>query len=117
MKARLADLIALLLSFLLALVIWVNANQTEDPVIRRALQIPIEYIGEPDNVRIIQPTNQNTPVLIAYEGPTSVVNELTADDFIATVDLSQVPFGEESLVCHSSADRCRKYRDGSTRAQ
>lgn len=98
MKARVADLIALLLSLLLALVIWVNANQTEDPIIRRALQIPVNYIGTPDNVRIIQPTNLNTPVLVAYEGPTSVVNELTADDFTATVDLSQVPFGEEVLV-------------------
>lgn len=98
LKARLADLVALLLSFLLALVIWVNANQVEDPLIRRALQIPVEYLAAPEDVRIIEPSNLNTPVLIAFEGPTSIVNELTAEDFLATVDLSQVPKGQELPV-------------------
>ena len=98
LTARLADLMALLLSFLLAFVIWVNANQVEDPVVRRALQIPVAFIGIPDDTIILEPSNLNANVLIAYEGPTSILNELTADDFQASVDLSQVPFGEETLV-------------------
>lgn len=98
LTARLADLTALLLSLLLALVIWVNANQTADPAVRRALPVPVEFIGVPENVRLIQPSNLNNTVLVAFEGPTSVVDTLTAEDFSATADLSQIPFGLEQLV-------------------
>ncbi|NJN53391.1 MAG: hypothetical protein HC804_00745 [Anaerolineae bacterium] len=97
-KSSLADLMALLLSLLLALVIWVNAQQVEDPLLRRALQIPVEFIGVPENVKIIEPSNLNSTVLIVYEGPTSEVDLLTSADFSATVDLSQVPYGQEQLV-------------------
>ncbi|MCP4359528.1 MAG: hypothetical protein GY796_16075 [Chloroflexi bacterium] len=96
--ARLADLTALLLSLFLALIVWVNAQQTEDPVIRRALQIPVELIGQPEDVKIIQPGNSNVTVLIAYEGPTSIIDPLTARDFTATADLSQVELGRQQTV-------------------
>lgn len=98
LKARVADIIALLLSFLLACAIWVNAQQREDPLIRRTLQIPVTFVNMPENVKIMQPSNLNTIVLIAYEGPTSIVDSLTADDFLATVDLSQVATGVDQLA-------------------
>lgn len=97
-KTSLADLMALLLSLLLALVIWVNAQQGEDPIIRRALQIPVELTGIPENVRIIEPSNLNSAVLVVYEGPTSVVDKLTTTDFSATVDVSLVPNGQPQTV-------------------
>ncbi len=98
LKARVADIIALLLSFLLACAIWVNAQQGEDPLIRRTLQIPVTFVNVPENVKIMQPSNLNTIVLIAYEGPTSIVDSLTADDFLATVDLSQVALGVDQAA-------------------
>jgi YbbR domain-containing protein len=98
LQSSLADLLALLLSLLLALVIWVNAQQGEDPTLRRALQIPVEFIGIPESVRIIEPSNLNSIVVVVFEGPTSVVDTLTAADFTATVDLSQIPRGEQQLA-------------------
>ncbi len=98
-KTSLADLMALLLSLLLAIVIWVNAQQGDDPIVRRALQIPVEFIGVPENVRIIEPSNlNNVAVVVVYEGPTSIVDTLTAADFSATVDLSQTAYGQGQLA-------------------
>lgn len=98
-KSSLADLMALLLSLLLAVVIWVNAQQGEDPILRRAVQLPVQFIGAPENVRIIEPSNlNNVAVVVVYEGPASVVDTLTAADFSATVDLSQTPYGQQQLA-------------------
>ncbi|MBX3060004.1 MAG: hypothetical protein KF770_26410 [Anaerolineae bacterium] len=98
-KSSLADLMALLLSLLLAIVIWVNAQQGDDPILRRALQIPVEFINVPENVRIIEPSNLNNVAVVAvFQGPTSVVDTLTAADFSATVDLSQTPYGQGQLA-------------------
>lgn len=98
LKIPLTDFLALMLSFLLALVIWFNAQQGEDPVIRRALQIPVLFTGVADNVTIVEPSNLNLNVLVAYEGPASVVNSLTGADFTATADLSQAVYGQEQIV-------------------
>lgn len=97
-SSRIGDLFALFLSFILACAIWVNAQRVEDPIIRRALQIPVTFNNMPENVRLMQPTNLNSNVLIAYEGPTSIVNSITTEDFSATIDLSQITVGAEQLV-------------------
>jgi YbbR domain-containing protein len=46
----------------------------------------------------ISPEDDNPPVLISYEGPTSIVSELTQDDFTAIIDLSDVPLGSNATV-------------------
>lgn len=98
-KSSLADLMALLLSLLLAVVIWVNAQQGDDPILRRALQVPVEFINVPENVRIIEPSNLNNVAVVAvFQGPTSVVDTLTPADFSAIVDLSQTPYGQGQLA-------------------
>jgi YbbR domain-containing protein len=97
-KSRLTDLAALLLSCLLAIAIWVNAQQGEDPPIRNALQIPVSFINLPENATLITPSNPNTTVLVAFQGPTSAVEGLTADNFTASVDLSQAIFGQEQVL-------------------
>jgi len=87
-RSLLANLAALLLSLVLAVIIWVNALQIEDPTVRRSLQIPVSFIGLPENATMILPANPSQQnVLVAYEGPTSIVNEITAENFSATVDL------------------------------
>lgn len=97
-RSLIANLATLLLSLLLAVVIWVQAMQVEDPTIKRALQIPATFIGLPEDVTRVSPASNNPPVLISYEGPTSIVTELTQEDFTAIIDLSDVPLGSDVSV-------------------
>ncbi len=97
-RSLLANLATLLLSFILALVIWINAMQVEDPDVKRALQIPATFIGLPEDVTRISPVNDNPPILITYIGPTSIVSALETEDFAAIIDLSNIPLGQDVTV-------------------
>ena len=97
-RSFLAGTTTLLLSFLLAIAIWFNAVQAEDPEIRRSVQIPVTYIGLPEDVIIAQPNNPDQDILVTYEGRTSIVTQLKPSDFSAIIDLSDVPIGEEQQV-------------------
>lgn len=92
----LSNLFTLAVSLILAVLIWVNASQTEDPIQDRWLQIPLEYVGQPDESILLSAKRQNVQVF--FEGPSSLVTQLTAIDFSAIVDMSQVPFGQQALV-------------------
>ncbi len=92
-----SNLVTFLLSLTLASIIWYNAVQAEDPLRTQFLQIPIEVIGRPDNTILISPNNPQS-VQIVFQGPLSLVANLRDQNFSATLDLSQVPFGEETLV-------------------
>lgn len=91
------NLVTLLLAITLACIIWYNAVQAEDPLRTQFLQIPIEVIGRPDNTILLNP-NSPQSVQIVFQGPLSLVANLRDQNFSATLDLSQVPFGEEILV-------------------
>ena len=93
-----ANLATLLLSFTLAVVIWVNAMQVDDPDIKGLLQIPATFIGLPEDVTRVSPASNNLLITITYEGPTSIVSELTQDDFSAIIDLSELPLGRDVVV-------------------
>lgn len=97
-RSLLANLVTLILCFILAVVIWVTAMQVDDPDIKRALQIPATFIGLPEDVTRLSPTDDNPPILITYEGPTSIVSELNQADFTAIIDLSEVPLGSDVSV-------------------
>jgi YbbR domain-containing protein len=97
-RSLLANLATLLLSFLLALIIWINAIQVEDPDVKRALQIPATFIGLPEDVTRISPVDDNPPILITYVGPTSIVSTLEIEDFSAIIDLSDIPLGSDVSV-------------------
>ena len=97
-RSLIANLATLLLSFILAVVIWVTAMQVEDPDLKRVLQIPATFIGLPEDVTRLSPTEDNPPVLITYEGPTSIVSALDQADFTAIIDLSEVPLGSNVSV-------------------
>lgn len=84
----------LILSLILAIVIWFNAIQAEDPDTRRSVQIPATYVGLHENMIIVEPTNPEQNILVTYEGRTSEVTQLTEDDFSAIIDLSEVAIGE-----------------------
>ena len=97
-RSLLANLATLILSFILAVVIWVNAMQVDDPDIKQALQVPATFIGLPEDVTRVSPANNAPPVLITYEGPSSIVSELSQDDFSAIIDLSDIPLGSDVNV-------------------
>ena len=97
-RSLIANLATLILSLILAVVIWVQAMQVEDPTIKRALQIPATFIGLPEDVTRISPEDDNPPVLISYEGPTSIVSELSQEDFTAIIDLSEIPLSSDVTV-------------------
>jgi YbbR domain-containing protein len=92
----LSNLFTLAVSMILAVLIWVNASQTEDPIQDRWLQIPLEYVGQPDESILLSAKRQTVQVF--FEGPASVVTQMSAADFSAIVDMSQVPFGQQELV-------------------
>ncbi|MCA9959250.1 MAG: hypothetical protein KC443_09450 [Anaerolineales bacterium] len=95
-RSIISNLATLVLSFVLALIIWFNAIQADDPVRSQFLQIPIDFVGRADNSILVTPTSTRQFVQIVFQGPASIVDQLTVQDFTATVDLSQVPFGQEA---------------------
>lgn len=96
-RSLLTNLFTLLLALTLALIIWTSAAQTEDPIRTRFLQVPITYLGQPANSTLVRGNISNV-VQVRIEGPDSLLDELVPDDFTATVDLSQVTFGETTRV-------------------
>jgi YbbR domain-containing protein len=98
-RSLVSNIATLLLAFVVATIIWINASQVEEPSQRLPLQIPINVVGIPENGIVIKPDLQTLQdVQISYEGPESIVEQLTIENFSATLDLSQVPFGEETFV-------------------
>lgn len=86
-----------ILALVLAVIIWTSASETQDPVRTRFLEVPLEYVGLPADSALVDLDPRQT-VQIRLEGPDSVLQEYTPADFTATVDLSQVPSGEETSV-------------------
>lgn len=97
LRSLVANIALLVLAFILALIIWVNAIRDQDPVRTQFLQVPVEIIGQPDNTILQSPTRRQT-VQVVFEGPSSTVNSLTDSDFLARVDLGTVPLGTDVSV-------------------
>lgn len=98
---RAGEILTTLATFILALVlaffIWMSASETEDPIRTRFLEVPLEYVGLPSNTTLVDVDPRQT-VQIRLEGPDSALQTYSPEDFSATVDLSQVPFGERVSV-------------------
>lgn len=91
----LSNFLTFLLSLLLAILIWLNASQENDPTRLQSFQIPIDFIGQPENSTLVA-SDEN--MVFVVEAPASVMDQLTTDDFTAVVDLSQVDLGEDVAV-------------------
>lgn len=98
MRNLLSSLATLLLSLMLAILIWITATQTEDPTISKSLQVPLEFINQPSETTLVSPTAANRAVLLTVQGRASVLSDINRDDFTATVDLNGVSFAEDQLV-------------------
>lgn len=91
------NIASLILAFILAVFIWVNASRTEDPIRTRFLEIPIRYVGLPADT-VLASGGETDVVQLRLEGPDSLLQAAAPEDFSATVDLSQVPPGQETSV-------------------
>jgi hypothetical protein len=99
LRSIISNIVTLLLALVVAIIIWFNASQVEEALVRQTIQTPINIIGIPEDGTIVEPNLETLqPLIIGFEGPESVVSELTADNFVATLDLSGVPYAEETDV-------------------
>jgi YbbR domain-containing protein len=96
LRSFLSNLATLLLALILAIIIWITATQTEDPLKNQFLQLTVEFVGLPENGIRISPERQTVDIRV--EGPDSIMRTLQLSDFSAIADMSAVPFGEETLV-------------------
>ncbi|MEJ2749612.1 MAG: CdaR family protein, partial [Anaerolineae bacterium] len=97
-RSILSNLFTLFLSLALAILIWVNAQQTNDPPRSEFLTIPVNIVGQPENSILLNPKPDRLTVQVVFEGPSSTVSEVTTNDFSASIDLNDVPFGIETPV-------------------
>lgn len=74
---------------MLAILLWLVLNNTQDPVITSSVTVPITYderIGKKNMVAISKPTSITIPVKLHR----SRLRYLSADDFTVTADLTEV---------------------------
>jgi len=90
----LADILTIVLSLVLAIVIWVTAVRENNPFTTRTFELSVALSGLPDNALVTNTVQQ--AVRVEVNGPTATLNQLRSDDFQAVIDLSQLPFGESS---------------------
>ena len=95
-RSLVSNLTLLAISLVLAVTIWVNAAQGEDPVRTQFAQVPVQFVGLAEDSRLVRTTQQN--VQIVFEGRASTLREMSGEDFRAVVNLSQVPYGAETAV-------------------
>ncbi len=95
LRSLVSNIATLLLSVVAAVVIWGIAVRQADPIDQQLWQIPIEVIGLPADGRLVTLSTQS--VQAVAQGPTSVLTDLSTNDFLAFVDLAQAPFGKSEV--------------------
>lgn len=94
LKSLAANIVYLLLSLVIAILIWGVAVRDSDPADNVQLELPVQVIGRPAEHAV---TGIPDTVEVGVRGPESVVNELDRDDFVAALDLTDVRPGESTL--------------------
>lgn len=103
LKSLAANVATLSLAFILAVLIWGVAVRANDPVNQLPLRLSLQVTGRPaDSAVSVEPES----VEIVVEGPASILDELTPEDFTATIDLTEVTSGENTvpIMVHHSLD-------------
>lgn len=87
----------IILSLLLATVIWIAATLQNDPfTVKEFLNIPVARINQPAHTVIYEPVAERVNVTV--RAPQSVLQGLKADDFRATLNLAEVEPGVRATV-------------------
>ena len=71
------NLLSLILAFVVAMFIWVNASRTEDPIRTRFIEVPISYVGLPSDTVITDGSGFES-VQMRLEGPDSLLQAAEA---------------------------------------
>jgi YbbR domain-containing protein len=103
-----SHLVTLLFSLLAALVIWVVAIQQQDVQKSNLLTLPVQVEGLAADSQI---ANAPEEVQIRVEGPTSIIDALTTDQFTAIMDVTDLPSGMHEvqiLVSPQEIDRVNR---------
>jgi YbbR domain-containing protein len=95
------NLASFLLSFTLALVVWVIATQQQDPIITDTfiVAVPIEYSPPPAGMVLVG-TVKDTLDQMTIQAPRSSWRDLGKDKFRARVDLSSLDEGLHDVPVH-----------------
>ena len=59
-RAFTSNSFTLLLSFIVAVLIWINAVQANDPIRAEFLPVTIQFIGQPENTLLVRPAPEQT---------------------------------------------------------
>jgi YbbR domain-containing protein len=87
----------IILSLLLAVVVWIAATLQDDPfTVREFLNIPITRVGQPPNTVIYEPVADRVNVTV--RAPQSVIQNLKLTNFKATMSLAHVEPGVGTTV-------------------
>lgn len=88
---------ALVLALLLAFAIWIAASLQTDPFSdRRISNVPVEAVNQPPDTALFEPIVEQ--VVVTVRARESVLSELRASSFLASLDLSGVKPGEPTTV-------------------
>ena len=89
-----ANFVSLLLSLILAIFIWGVAVRDSDPEDSIQLDVPVQVIGRPAEASV---SGIPDTVGVGIRGPESVINQLSREDFVAELDLTDVAPGETTV--------------------
>ena len=86
---------SIVLSLILAFVVWAGAISAENPSVTQAFRQPlaIQVRNQPDGTVLVN--RLDTTVQVRLNAPQDVWNILSSSDIEAYIDLSQAPIGEE----------------------
>lgn len=88
------NLVYRIVAFFLALALWVGISVSGNPVEQRIMLIPLEYRNLPQDRMIAA---QEDTVNVRIEGRAEDLEFISAQDIVATVDLSTVRIGQNAL--------------------
>ena len=98
----LSRITTILLALFLAVIIWATAVRANDPEDTSTLEVPIELIGKPPEAELV-----NRPpelIRLTIQGPISSLENISPDDYRATIDLSEVPYGDSTVPIQIQGD-------------
>lgn len=95
LRALLEQVATLALALLLAVIIWATAVRAADPVITTLLPLEVTVINARADAQLV--SQSVSTVFISIEGTESAVNELSAADFNAFIDLAEIPLGQHEV--------------------
>lgn len=95
------------LSVVLAVSLWIYVTDREDPerTERVSSTIPVECVNAPTGRAVSQPCAEPESVAVRVRAPESVLDGLTAEDFVARADLSGMEEDEASVTVRVEATR------------